>query len=679
MKKILSFIAVFAGLLAFAPVVHAQDGKPEYNKTISPPDPNGVYTISLEAYVTGSKITTETAVAPADIVLVMSYNSSYDNALRAAVKNAVANFVNIIKASNENVQVDDSGGHRVAFVYFGNRKIGAGAPYNTFLNVENLTAEAYGPSTGGAVTYTPSNTDMFPANNEQNGSSYSGDGMNMADSIIGTADDNHNYDNDGSDHNEEYDNTLRSKIIVFFTNAAPGAQSMSANWNNTVNSDNNKQADICVNKSYGLKNLGTVVYSIAIDSEGKYAGNYTPDKFTTWLNYVSSDNTEHANWIEGGSIPQSYVDVTDDYSMIAANAGALDAIFSSIANTVGGDYSASSSSSVLIDIVATSFFIPTDTELGEVSVYAVPCTKSSATALTSFDDVKEEYKLTTTENEDEVDPENDIVFLSVDEDTGEVVVTGFDYGAEWCGWEKFADGTGQAHGRKIVLQIPVLASPTAVGGPGVLTNAPGSGLIIKDKDGNPIGDMLEFASPKVSLPVNIHIEKEGLDEGESAKFMIERASLPQFWYDIEGFTPADLPEEAWSYVSTVFVTNSKEKTPNIKWTSDGNPMVMVRGLPAEMMVTIDGEDVRRDVVYRIKEEGWAWSYVQDPTEPQYTVTSSVNNPFKFVNTKKDNIDVKVRHAESKATNIFKTGGGAYYDDSKTNVHRAAVEEETTTP
>ena len=75
--------------------------------------------------------------------------------------------------------------------------------------------------------------------------------------------------------------------------------------------------------------------------------------------------------------------------------------------------------------------------------------------------------------------------------------------------------------------------------------------------------------------------------------------------------------------------------------------------------------VQKDLIYRIREDGWSWSYDRDET-PQYTVTSKVTNPFTFTNTPKENIDIIVRHAESKATNTFKTGGGATFDDSKTN-------------
>ena len=44
----------------------------------------------------------------------------------------------------------------------------------------------------------------------------------------------------------------------------------------------------------------------------------------------------------------------------------------------------------------------------------------------------------------------------------------------------------------------------------------------------------------------------------------------------------------------------------------------------------------------------------------------ITNPFKFKNTPKTEIDQKIRHAESKATNDFIGTGSATYVDSKNN-------------
>ena len=101
------------------------------------------------------------------------------------------------------------------------------------------------------------------------------------------------------------------------------------------------------------------------------------------------------------------------------------------------------------------------------------------------------------------------------------LVTGFDYSSNWCGPIYDVDGTTVLgyQGHKVIIMIPIKMNPEAAGGPGVSTNAEGSGIYINADDEEAL---LEFESPKVSLPVNLHIKKQGLKEGESAKFTIMR-------------------------------------------------------------------------------------------------------------------------------------------------------------
>ena len=238
--------------------------------------------------------------------------------------------------------------------------------------------------------------------------------------------------------------------------------------------------------------------------------------------------------------------------------------------------------------------------------------------------------------------------------TNEIRVKGFDYSSNFCGpVYKLNQPTVVDHyqGYKIIIMIPIKMNPDAVGGPDIKTNGAGSGIYVSD---GATSAFVGYESPKVSLPVNIYITKSGLKEGESAKFMIERAILPTSG-------PVVYNQLTWNYVSTVFVTRSKGMTTD--------PVVYVRGLPANQDVVVDGQNVHRSFVYRISEEGWSWSY-DAKTLPQYTDTENIDNPFKFSNVPIDNIDYKVRHAESKATNVFKPGvveGNVIYDDSKTNV------------
>lgn len=87
-------------------------------------------------------------------------------------------------------------------------------------------------------------------------------------------------------------------------------------------------------------------------------------------------------------------------------------------------------------------------------------------------------------------------------------------------------------------------------------------------------------------------------------------------------------------------------------------MTKIMGMPS---TDPDGNEF----VYRIREEThWSWSYNVD--HESMLSTDIITNPFIFVNSKKNGIDTQIRHAESKATNVFKPNGGVSYDDSKEN-------------
>ena len=632
MKKIIiSIIVVFAGLLAWTPAAFAQEGGVRSNKTISGPDDNGIYTISLEAYVTGSKVTTET-LAPTDIVLCLAYNNGIDD--KATLRKAVANFIQIIQAKDVIKDADGNPtgehvGYRVAVDLYGPNKLPANASYyNTLYDVNSY--EATVTTNDGSLKYNGS--ELFPRDNAATGNEHSDAGMDRAESII---------------VNRPEAEQDRASTVVFFTNRHAGPQG-----NNHWNSNDNTAAMSCINSAYVLKQHNSNVVAVGLhDTE-------SADYVTNWLWLTSSDNLPGSDGTTDATYPGNPLHYVTGKNSILADVNELVGIFAGIASSIGGDYNIGSASSVLIDVVSTSFTVSTDADLGQAKVWRVPCNDSGPGLIQhSFNDAAR-VQFDVVEDQEELDAitdtetRNKTVYMTVDETTGKVTVSGFDYGANWCGWESNTT-TGEAgpHGYKLVLEIPITANTDAVGGPAVQTNAEGSGLYLRDSEGNLVGDPITFISPVVSLPVNIHITKTGLKKGESAKFMIERAAFDK------SSTPS--PEEYggldWKYVSTVFVTNDGHET-----------ITKVRGLPAEG----EEEGVRVGFLYRISEEGWSWSYIPDPESenhgPMFTDTNHVDNPFTFDNVPKDNIDVKVRHAESKVMNVFKAGGGPVYVDSKDN-------------
>ena len=87
------------------------------------------------------------------------------------------------------------------------------------------------------------------------------------------------------------------------------------------------------------------------------------------------------------------------------------------------------------------------------------------------------------------------------------------------------------------------------------------------------------------------------------------------------------------------------------------PITKIFGLPAT-----DNSTPAKEYVYRIVEEPWSWSYVTGASTPTTTDLLEVN-PFIFTNSKKANIDNKVKNGESKTFNEFLPGNteGSYVD------------------
>ncbi len=432
-----------------------------------------------------------------------------------------------------------------------------------------------------------------------------------------------------------------TRTVVFFTDGHP------ANYD-------------AIGQAYTVKSSdNAIVYTV-----GLFDSRPTGDDLL-FLHYTSSDYPD-ARDIDtpgtGGSDSAGYYQDASDAE--------LTEIFRKIAQESGGSGNTSLGSAVTaVDVVSASFVLPEGAS-NKVKIYTAPVIgiqEGIAQADTTYQvEVDGEMVTrhwlkfgtqkqipTSTDTYEKLDddgkPIEPTVWVDVDDSIkftltpadkpNTIRVNGFDYSGNWCGEYKDIDGnpTGEYHGHKVIIVIPIKMSPDAVGGPHVETNAPGSGIYVNGESDQPL---VKFESPNVSLPVNIFIQKDGLKEGESAKFTIQRT-----------FAPAS-SSSSWEDVTSVFVTRSKGAT--------GSPVTKVMGMPST-------DDSGKEYVYRIKEEGWSWSYT--PSKEYMLSTEIITNPFIFNNTEKDAIDYRVRHAESKATNTFTTKTGVNkveYDDSKTN-------------
>ena len=663
-KYIIASVTLVASALSFGSVALAQSVK--YDKYITGPNEDGIFTLNLEAYVTGS-ITVTTVTAPSDIVLVLDYSSSMlkdvnGNSTSTAtnqrinlLRNSVKQFVDIVKASNADVTADALGKHRLAFVLYGGGNVftTTGLSLNTLLNVDNLTTTA---ASGSGNSYTPAkvsysgdtNTGGLLSPSTQQGNTNSDTAMDRAKTILS---------------GQDYSSTPnRTRVVVFFTDGAPGEGASESGWENTTSRLN--CANNCIKYANDIKTSTT--YPATVYSVGMFPAKTTADATTTYLRYVSSDETGKT------AMPtplnnSTYVNVSGEKSIIVSSSGALDNVFSSIASTAGGDYSAASASSVLVDIVASNFSIPTNANLGSVKVYEVPCTQTGPTNLIQFSPRNATGDLAWKDITNSVD-------LEVSTANGEVKVKGFDYGEKWCGWDASANNnTGAAHGSKLVLEIPISANDDIVGGPSLETNLPGSGITIKDKDGIVL-ETYSFVSPVVKVPVTIWIKKEGLlsstknsaiqGHEDDAVFTIRKTKFHGLYETDEHgneFEGGKRIEYTYTKGSTKSFIVNGVSTP-IVWTTFTKVSVNMKEGEQDGIVKISGLDP--DYIYRIEEDAWAhlgYSFDPDATA-RYTLEwdatagkyKDIENPFVFSNTPK----TSAFYSEDVVRNVFNQGSAA---------------------
>lgn len=287
------------------------------------------------------------------------------------------------------------------------------------------------------------------------------------------------------------------------------------------------------------------------------------------------------------------------------------------------------STAVIQDVVTKEFSVPGN--LSDIGVYTSACIGATggSTGGGDEDDEGDEGEVGDVTGSGELifsetlEPFAADVSKTVNPDgTTTVLVTNFDYAANWCG--KHADGNYD--GRKLVLKIPIKPDDNLVGGK-IATNT--SQSVVIDGDGKPIQ---VFPTPYIGpLPVHIQIAKQGLLKDESAVFGIYRKPL-----DVE-----DDPYDGGS---------SEEDEETGGATGPENPDTPANPVyESEPFMTViltgkeDGSEVIADIAgldpgycYKVVEMSWSWRYESDVKERDTETT--LINPLRFVNTlRNDNL------------------------------------------
>ena len=475
-------------------------------KTVSGPDKEGVYTLTLETYATGSSTTTTTTeTTPMDIVLVLDQSGSMTDAFtgsdsrQAAMQAAVKSFVN-----NVNEKYTEDADHRIAIVTFS----GAGILTDGALNLLNGWVSV---DDTGAGTITTAIDNL----KEPTGATFVNFGMTVAQQLINNSDSSYNGKN-----------TDREKAVVLFTDGQP-ERVIATGFDVDI-------ANQAIATAKALKDQDVTVYTVGIfdgADEAVLDGASTDKKSgsvgTTWAHYFADDpnaanrfmNYTSSNFpgaenlgLERSGFAGYQFKITNNaerkaatYYQTADNAQALKDVFTTISNTVtsGGSAVELGTETVVRDVISDYFELPAGAVASKIEVsmadyIAVRDADGKITGYTWGAPVS----LWPTMDEEAANDAKEVGFYTIDVDIindKTIEVTGFDYAHYWVGSDTT---TKEPHGKKLILQIPIVVESGFLGGTDVPTNGTTSGIYTEDEDGNEI-IVENYPVPDVDIDVDV--------------------------------------------------------------------------------------------------------------------------------------------------------------------------------
>lgn len=442
------------------------------SKTVTKGEGDDQFLLTLEAFATG-ETRTETKDIPMDIVLVLDVSGSMDDPINGSgsqykidvLRSAVNGFIDKVAEKSPNSSI--------AVVKFASDKeydVGNGynvSGYNYSQIVQNLTAV----NEAGANSLKTAVNQLTAA-----GATRADYGMQHAQTIVNGAMGNG-----------------RQKVVIMFTDGQPSTwQSFSA----TVAKD-------AIKASKSIKDAGATVYTIGCfgttPSDDSNIGKY--------MNRVSSNYPDATNMNNGTR-------GVGDYYKTVSSAEDLNNIFKTISETVGTTTVKLDDTSVLRDVISDSFTLPEGYKDGDIKAYSVSCESSTKNADGTYT-----YTWKTT-------PDAGKYTVTVDpSDNKTINVTDFDYAANWV--DQYDVGGSKSHGKKLVVEIPIVLDPDATGS--VDTNGPASGVYASADAETAFAN---FKTPTVYVPffTVAHVESRVNDQGKNFGQETSRKDYPLWCY-----------------------------------------------------------------------------------------------------------------------------------------------------
>lgn len=416
------------------------------SKTVTKGEGDDQFLLTLEAFATGTT-RTDTKEIPLDIVLVLDTSSSMSRdfdgntwgvadkdrrltALKTAVNNFAESVAAKAKGSDGQYGGEDDVNYRIAVVEF------ASEAYNLTNGLVDMDTSRGLTQVKNAVSGLQAGGDTYPAT-----------GLDMANSIF--------------DANPISGDGQRGRVVIMFTDGYP-AESGTDNINYTL-CDKAIASAQTSKRTYGATVYTVGIFSGAnpnsnIDTNFDYGNRRDAEKqlvaANRYMHYTSS-NFQNAKSLRNGGEKSG-----SSYYLAASNANSLNDVFKSISQTIGSTPVELTRTSVLRDVISDSFTLPEGYTDGDIKAYSVSCESSTKNADGTYT-----YTWKTTPDADKYD-------VTVADDNKTINVTDFDYAANWV--DQYDVGGSKSHGKKLVVEIPIVLDPDATGS--VDTNGPASGI-----------------------------------------------------------------------------------------------------------------------------------------------------------------------------------------------------------
>lgn len=267
------------------------------------------------------------------------------------------------------------------------------------------------------------------------------------------------------------------KVVIMFTDGNPTSGNK---FEDTV-------ANNAIKASKSIKDDKAIVYTI-----GCFGGQAGSSDVDTYMNYVSSNYPNAASMDNGGA----KADPANYYKTVSSAAD-LNNIFTDISQTIGGTTVTLGRTSVLRDVISDSFKLPAGADKRSIKAYSVDCLSKNSDGSYSWQD-KSAWTA--------ISPEN----IELTDNNKTINVTGFDYAANWV--DQFDVNGSQSHGKKLVVQIPIVPEQDATGS--VETNGDASGIYADSTVKDPVQT---FPSPVVYIPyfTVTHVASTVNDQGHN--------------------------------------------------------------------------------------------------------------------------------------------------------------------